>query len=93
MILPVGQNYRIRSDKRNWNVERRQVHKRSGEEYWTTEGHYQSPESAAVGLYELQIRLSEAEGWREATEAANSIAQELQEALSPHVRLLPGERA
>lgn len=91
MIIPINENWRLRSDRHQWIVEQRMVPSDKAKQkapYWVGEAYYSTIESAAVGLYELRLRLSDAEGIREATEAAKALSKELQDALSPHVRLV-----
>lgn len=91
MIIPINENWRLRSDKRNYIVEQRFTPKKEGaknpEPYWSAEGYYQSIESACMGCYELRLRLSKAEGLGEAIAEAKRLSKELSNALQPYIRL------
>lgn len=90
MIIPISDDWRIRSDRHQWILEQRQISdgaKHKGREYWTQEAFYSTIESAAYGCFELRLRLSKADGLYEAVKTAKSLCQELQTALEPSLRL------
>lgn len=90
MIIPINENWRLRSDKRNYIVEQRFTpgeDAKKKEPYWLAEGYYQTIESACMGCYELRLRLSKAEGLGEAMAEAKRLSKELSNALQPYIRL------
>ena len=94
MIIPIDDDWRIRSDRDNWMLEERHESKKSDakrKEYWTVEGYYGSIEQAALACYELRLRLSNVEGVVEAKKEASRLCQALTDCLMA-IRDIDGNR-
>ena len=66
MILPLTDRWRVKSDRYCWTLQNKTKRKNKGtgrvEDYWRSETYHATLEQAIQSAYELELRLSEAEG-------------------------------
>lgn len=65
MILQITEEMRINSDAYNWTVEQKyipQKGKQAGETTWVTKSYHPTIEQAVKAVYDLRLRLIDAEG-------------------------------
>ena len=86
MIIPIDNQHRIASDRYQWVLQERQSYKNSktGETVsnWAAVGYFSRLDSLVSALFDLRLRLSDAEGIAEATQEAKRITKQLHVALS-----------
>lgn len=91
MIIPIDETYRIASDSSQWMVQERKVStsKKTGEttERWVAVLYYSNLENVIQGLFNLRLKISDAEGLVEATDYAKSLCNELSRALAPVIKV------
>ena len=90
MILPLTDDYRLESDPRCWQAQKRRVvqtGENAGSVHWDTIGYYPRIGQAAVGIAEYDLRCSDAQTLAEAMGRVEKLAQTLTDALTPHIRL------
>jgi hypothetical protein len=80
MILPVNDEWRIRSDAFCWTVERLHVPatgKRAGKHVWQAKYYYPSLEMAVQGVCEARLRDIDAEGLEGCLEAIKALQMDV----------------
>lgn len=80
MIIPIDDLHRIASDRYQWVLQERKVHK--GKEKWLAVGYFSRLDSLLSACFDLKLRLADTEGLDEAMQEARKIAALLQRALS-----------
>ena len=89
MILPINEQYRIRSDRYQWITQQPYQRKRNGKlvTEWKSQGFFPTFEGAVRGLGECMVRESEAVGFAEALLAVENVVTTLCQALPTHIRV------
>ena len=83
MIIPVNEQYRLRSDEYQWIIEKKRT--RKGKEDWQGRFFYTTVKAAVEGLGELMVRQSKANTLVDALEAVENVATTLSQALTPKI--------
>ena len=78
---------RLKSDPRQWKIERLKVNGKTGEESWEPIGYYSESGLALKSLAHRLLRESDAEGIGECIDTMNRICSALTEALRPHINI------
>jgi len=95
--LQITEDYRIRTDSRNWILERRKDPEKAPikkaqegsdrEIKWKPWGFYPSLSGAITGLYSLQIKLSDAESLEDLQEESRRILKEIGDGLGVEYKI------
>ena len=92
MILPIDDNWRIKSDSYCWHVQKYMGIPTSGvmqgKEHWKSIRYYQSLAKAAHGLAELELMSGDTKTLAEALDAVRTLSERLSMALTPHIEIL-----
>lgn len=92
MILPITDEYRIKTDEHNWTIQRHggfRKNRQTGmkEPNWKDAGYYPSLESAINGLHQRMLRLCPAKSLLEVLEANEHHLALLTTALTPKFKV------
>lgn len=84
MLIQIDDKHRISSDRYQWVLQEFRPYQSKGEtvENWNAVGYYSRLDHLVTALFDLKLRLSDAEGIAEATLEAEKVAKLLQTALS-----------
>lgn len=92
MILPIDDQWRIKSDAFCWHVQKYQGiperGKFKGIPQWKSVRFYQSLNKAVYGLAELFIQTSDATTLASALDAVQDVSDRLTRALAPHIEIV-----
>lgn len=96
MNLQINDDWRIRSDKYNYmlekrtNIEAKDKNKQviPGEYIWNTVGHYTTLNNAVSAYPETILKRSDADGIAEAVQVVKDACKELSSALSPKFEVI-----
>ena len=92
MILPINEQYRIRSDRYQWIIQKPHQRQRNGESVieWDSQGFYPTFEGVVRELGERMVRESEAVGFAEALEDIERVVTTLSQVLPTHIHVSVG---
>jgi len=93
MILPVNDQYRIKSDSRQWMVQTPIKVSKKYPDGWKSTSFYISLPQLVNALCDRMLRESEAAGIAEALEENKRILRTLTQALAPHYEVTQREDA
>ena len=92
MILPIDENWRIKSDSYCWHVQKYMGIPTSGvmhgKEHWKSIIYYQSLGKAVHGLAELEVMTGDTTTLADALDAVRDVSERLSMALTPHIEIL-----
>ena len=93
MILPIDDNWRIKSDEFCWHIqeykgERKNRQTGEPEDYWKSRRYYVDLNAAIRGLAQLEIMTSDCTTLVEALDAVQDVSERLSRALTPHIEIL-----
>jgi len=92
MILPIDDNWRIKSDSYCWHIQKYQgipdKGKFKGIPQWKSLRYYQSLAKAVHGLAELELMTGDTKTLAEALDAVRDVSERLSRALTPHIEIL-----
>lgn len=92
MILPVDDQWRIKSDAYCWHIQKYMGIPKSGvmkgKEYWKSIRWYQTLSGAAHGLVEYRLMTGDTKTLAEALDAVRDLSDRLSKALAPHIEII-----
>ena len=83
MMIPINDQFRIKSDSRQWMIERKRT--RKGKESWEARLYFGTLKACLKDLGELMVRESKANTLADALEAVENVATTLSQALTPTI--------
>ena len=83
MIIPINEQYRLRSDEYQWIIEKQRT--RKGKEDWQGRFFYTTVKAAVEGLGELMVRRSKANTLVDALKEVEKVTTTLSQALTPQI--------
>ena len=81
MMIPINDQLRIKSDSRQWMIERKRT--RKGKESWEARLYFGTLEACIKDLGELMVRTSKANTLVDALKAVENVTTALCQALTP----------
>jgi len=93
MILPISDEYRIKTDEYNWIVQKRsgaRLNRKTGliEPNWKEVGFHSSCEQASIALYQRMVRTSDADSLVDAIKVCEHSLTLISTALSPIFKVI-----
>ena len=83
MIIPVNQQFQIKSDRYQWIIQRKRA--RGSNEVWESQTYHPSADAAVRSLGERMVRESKTDTLVDALKAVETIATTLSQALTPSI--------
>ena len=83
MMIPINDQFRIKSDSRQWMIERKRL--RQGKESWEARLYFGTLEACIKDLGELMVRTSKANTLADALDAVENVTATLCQALTPQL--------
>ena len=83
MMIPINDQLRIKSDSRQWMIERKRL--RKGKESWEARLYFGTLEACLKDLGELMVRTSKANTLVDALKEVEKVTATLSQALTPQI--------
>ena len=83
MMIPINNQLRIKSDSRQWMIERKRL--RKGKESWEARLYFGTLKAAVKDLGELMVRTSKANTLADALKDVENVTATLSQALTPQL--------
>ena len=83
MMIPINDQLRIKSDSRQWMIERKRT--RKGKESWEARLYFGTLEACLKDLGELMVRTSKANTLVDALKEVEKVTATLSQALTPQI--------
>ena len=83
MLIPINDQFRIKSDSRQWMIERKRT--RKGKESWEARLYFGTLEACLKDLGELMVRTSKANTLADALKDVENVTATLSQALTPQL--------
>ena len=83
MMIPINDQFRIKSDSRQWMIERKRL--RQGKESWEARLYFGTLEACLKDLGELMVRTSKANTLADALKDVENVTATLSQALTPQL--------
>ena len=83
MMIPINDQLRIKSDSRQWMIERKRL--RQGKESWEARLYFGTLEACLKDLGELMVRTSKANTLADALKDVEKVTATLSQALTPQI--------
>ena len=83
MMIPINEQFRIKSDSRQWMIERKRI--RQGKESWEARLYFGTLKACLKDLGELMVRTSKANTLADALKDVENVATTLSQALTPQL--------
>ena len=83
MMIPINDQLRIKSDSRQWMIERKRI--RKGKESWEARLYFGTLEACLKDLGELMVRTSKANTLADALKDVENVTATLSQALTPQL--------
>ena len=83
MMIPINDQLRIKSDSRQWMIERKRI--RKGKESWEARLYFGTLEACIKDLGELMVRTSKANTLADALKDVENVTATLSQALTPQL--------
>ena len=83
MMIPINDQFRIKSDSRQWMIERKRL--RQGKESWEARLYFGTLKACLKDLGELMVRTSKANTLADALKDVENVTATLSQALTPQL--------
>ena len=86
MIIPLDEGYRLKSDSRQWIIQKYTPAKEKKSE-WKSLAYFVDPSKAVTELIQRRIRVSDAQTLAEALVEVDRVTRAVLDALAPHFKV------